>query len=809
MAASTAQTLRRILRLGNRLRRLAVRHVAFRVRCLVSIVLLLALTESRAQTGSSTLLRPTGVAYDSGGNLFIADADRNQVLEILIAGSVAVVAGNGTQGYSGDGGPASAAELNAPEAVAVAADGSVLIADTGNHRIRVVQNGQISTLAGNGTRGFSGDGGPPLSASFNRPVAIAVEASGGMLVCDSGNQRVRRISAGTVSTVAGNGTAGYSGDGALAAAAELDQPSAVIAAPDGRIFISDTGNQRVRVVTTDGRIATFAGTGVAGFSGDGQLATKAKLSRPRGLALDSAGDLLVLDQNNHRLRSVATDGTISTMAGSGVQGASADGMTAVLASADQPVATAISEFGWPVIADSGSRSLRLLLDDGKLYAPGGLSARTTQLNAATPKATYGSANATASLVGLPGVPRGFVRVFEGTTQLGQSALNQAAATVTLPSLAAGPHALTIVYGGDGLHPSSTANSTIVVSQAPVTATADATTVSYGAALPILKGSLSGLLPQDAGNVTASFTAGTSSNPAVGSYPINAILEGKGSSNYTLSLAADSGSLKIVPAGTEAALSTPSTAYEGLPLQLSASVMSMTSGTPTGSVQFFDGGVLVATAGLLNGSATAIDLSPTAGSHTLSVVYSGDLNFLPSSSAKVAAAVSSMPDFGIGIKGTSQQTVLAGSTAMYGLTVASSSGPFTGAVTLSAIGLPPGASASFSPSAVVPGVASADVTMTIVTSSQTAQVRSEQGRMAVALTGFLILPIFGLRKRRSRTTLAAVCTLAAIVPLVGCGARTISESALAVKSYTITVKGTSTNLAGSVVVHSAVVTLGIQ
>ena len=809
MAVFTAQTLRRILRLGNLLRRLTVRRVAFRVRCLVSTVLLLALSVSRAQTGSSTFLRPTGVAYDASGDLFIADVDRNQVLEILVAGSIAVVAGNGTQGYSGDGGPASAAELNAPEAVAVAADGSILIADTGNQRVRVVQNGQISTLVGNGMRGFSGDGGSPLSASFDQPVAVAVEASGGVLICDSGNQRIRRISAGIVSTVAGDGTAGYLGDGALAVAAELNQPSAVIAAPDGRIFVSDTGNQRVRVVTADGRIATFAGNGVAGFGGDGQAATTATLSRPRGLALDAAGDLLILDQNNHRLRSVATDGTISTLVGNGVQGASADGTTAILAPADQPVAMAISSFGWPVIADSASRTLRLLLDDGKLYAPGGLSARTTQLNAVTPNATYGSANARASLVGLPGAPRGFVRVFEGATQLGQSTLDQAAATVSLPSLAAGSHTLAIVYSGDGLHPSSTANSMIVVSQASVIATADATTVSYGAALPALKGSLSGLLPQDAGSVTASFTASTSSKPAVGSYPINAVLQGTGSSNYTLSLAADSGSLNVVPAATVAALSTPSTAYEGLPLQLSASVTSTTSGIPTGSVQFFDGGVLVASTSLLNGSATAIYLSPAAGSHTLSVAYSGDSNFLSSSSAKVAATVSSMPDFGIGIKGTSQQTVLAGSTATYALTIASSGVPFTGAVTLSAGGLPPGATASFSPSAVVPGAATSDVTMTIVTPSQTAQVHRTHSRVAIALAGLLILPIFGLRKRSMRATLAAVCALAAMVTMVGCGARTVSESALAAKSYTITIKGTSTNLAGSVVVHSAVVTLGVQ
>ena len=809
MAALTAQTLRRILRLGNRLRRLAVRRIALGVGCLMPILLVLGVSACRAQTSAPVLLRPTGLAYDPAGDLFIADADRNQVLEILIAGSVAVVAGNGTQGYSGDGGPASAAELNAPEAVAVAADGSILIADTGNQRVRVVQNGQISTLAGNGTRGFSGDGGPPLSVSFDRPVAVAVEASGGVLICDSGNQRVRRVSAGIVSTVAGNGTAGYSGDGTLATAAELNQPSAVIAAPDGRIYIADTGNRRVRMITADGRISTLAGNGAMGFSGDGQPATSAALSRPRGLALDAAGNLLIVDQNNHRLRCVAPDGTISTLAGSGVQGTSADGATAVLAAADQPVAAAVSSFGWPAIADSSSRTLRLLLDDGKLYAPGGLSKRTTQLSAATPDATYGSARAMVSLVGLPEAPHGSVRVLEGAAQLGQTALTQATASVSLPGLAVGSHTLAIVYGGDGIHPSSTASSTVVVSPAPVTASAASATVSYGALLPAFQGSLSGVLPQDAGNVTASFAVSATNMPAVGSYPIKAVLHGAGSSNYALSLATDSGSLTVVQAGTMAALTTPPTAYEGLPLRLSASVTSTTSGIPTGSVQFIDGGIVVASAPLLNGSATAVYLSPAAGSHTLSVAYSGDSNFLTSSSAKMMASVSSIPDFGVAVNGSSQQTVLAGSVASYGFTIASTGGPFTGAVTFSASGLPPGASANFSPSTVVPGASSADVRLAISTTTQSAQNHRASGGIALAVAGGLLLPMFRRRKQGFRFLLAVSGTIAIMSSLFGCGARTVSESTLAVKSYTITVKGTSTNLAGNVVVHSTDVTLGVQ
>lgn len=774
----------------------------------MALSLLSVATVVRAQTSAAALLRPAGAAYDGAGNLFIADANRQQVIELSVGGTITVVAGNGTQGFAGDGGPALAAELNSPEGVAVGPDGTIYIADTGNQRIRAVAGGQITTFAGTGTKAFAGDGGAALAAAFNQPVALALDSSGALLVCDQGNQRVRRVSGGLITTLAGNGVQGFAGDGAAATSAELNEPSAVAVGADGRIYIADTGNQRVRVVGVNGQIATFAGTGAAAFSGDGASATSATLSGPRGLALDIAGNLYIADAGNHRLRRVTPAGTIQTVVGSGVQGSAGDATPASTAAMNLPIATAVSGFGWPLLADSADRSLHVLLDDGKIYAPAGLSGRKTQLSASTPNAIYGAARASMTVASDAGVARGSVRVLDAGRDVGQGTLAGGAATVLLSALAAGTHTITSLYAGDGVHPSATSTSSISIAPAPVVASAGSATVSYGAPLPTLVGSLTGVLPQDAGNVSAVFSAAAPSMPAVGSYPISAVLSGSASANYAVTGAADSGTLTVVPAATVAALSPPTGAYEGLPLQLSARVSSTTSGVPTGSIEFLDGNAVIASAPLFNGSATAVYLAPASGAHSFSVVYSGDANFLASSSAKLVASVNAMPDFGVSVMGAAQQTVLAGSSAAYGLSVASLGTPFTGAVMLSASGLPAGSSATFSPPTVVPGSSIANVTMTISTAAQTAQMHPYRDAAGV-LACCLLVPAFVRRRRALHAAFICLSCSALILGLAGCGARTVSESALPSTSYTINVKATSTNLAGNLVVHSVAVTLALQ
>jgi hypothetical protein len=377
----------------------------------------------------------------------------------------------------------------------------------------------------------------------------------------------------------------------------------------------------------------------------------------------------------------------------------------------------------------------------------------------------------------------------------------------LATLSAGTHTLTALYTGDGLHPGSSATTTVVVSPAPVTASAMATTVSYGAAVPSLTGTVAGLLPQDQASVTPVFSASAPPMAAVGGYPITAVLTGSAASNYTLTMAANSGVLTVVPAASIAKLTQPAAAYAGLPLQLNATVASTTAGVPTGSVEFLDGGKVVATAALVNGSASAVDLSVGAGEHTLSVAYSGDANFRESTSANVLQAVNAMPDFTVAAAGVSKQTVVAGSTAMFGLTVSSDGEPFTGAVTMSASGLPSGASVIFSPPAVVPGASSAPVTMTVTTSTLSARRRGTLPELALCMTGLVL--VFKRKGRRAIPRLIAVVALLGVFGLSGCGARTASEAVLPVQSYSIVVRATSTNLAGNVVEHTTGVTLSVE
>ena len=217
------------------------------------------------------------------------------------------MAGNGTAGFSGDGGVATSAELNFPWGVVVDTTGNVYIADSANNRVRkvAVSSGNISTFAGNGTAGFSGDGGAATSAELNYPEGLAVNAAGDVYVSDRSNSRVRKVAAGIISTVAGNGTGGYSGDGGAATSAELCDPSELALDPSGNIYIADVINQRIRKVTvSSGMISTVAGNGTSGFLGDGGAAASAELYYPNGVAVDAAGNIYVVDTDNQRIRAV-------------------------------------------------------------------------------------------------------------------------------------------------------------------------------------------------------------------------------------------------------------------------------------------------------------------------------------------------------------------------------------------------------------------------------------------------------------------------------------------------------------------------
>jgi sugar lactone lactonase YvrE len=250
---------------------------------------------------SAKLGYPSGVAVDTVGNLFIAD-NYSRIRKVTPAGIISTVAGIGGYGwFSGDGGPATAAQLHDPTGVAVDAADDLFFADGQNQRIRkVTPAGIISTVAGNGSAGFSGDGGPATAAQLGYPSGVAVDTAGDLFIADNGNQRIRKVTpAGIISTVAGNGIYGFSGDGGPATAAQLNLPSGVAVDTAGNIFIAD-GNNRIRKVTPAGIISTVAGNGIYGFSGDGGPATAAQLNFPDGVAVDAAGSIFIADGDRIR-----------------------------------------------------------------------------------------------------------------------------------------------------------------------------------------------------------------------------------------------------------------------------------------------------------------------------------------------------------------------------------------------------------------------------------------------------------------------------------------------------------------------------
>lgn len=264
-----------------------------------------------AAANAAQLDSPSDVVVDPAtGDLIIADTGNHRIRRVDVAsGNISTVAGDGTPGNGGDTGPGPAAQLNGPSGVVVLANGDVLITDENNNRVRclLAVSGDLVAFAGAaaGVAGFSGDGGPGLLAQMRQPRGITRDAAGNIFIADAGNHRVRRMSAGTITTVAGNGTAGFSGDGAAATAAQLNFPHGLALHPDGSLLIADSTNNRIRLVVLGGNISTFAGTGAVGPGGDGGAATAAQLSIPLGLSFDSNTNLFFADRDNHKIRRIA------------------------------------------------------------------------------------------------------------------------------------------------------------------------------------------------------------------------------------------------------------------------------------------------------------------------------------------------------------------------------------------------------------------------------------------------------------------------------------------------------------------------
>ena len=290
-----------------------------------------------AATFSSHPMRVTG---DHAGSLFVADAHHARIRKIDTATStITTVAGCGIEGYSGDGGLAVHARIASPHGTALDREGNVYIADLKNDRIRKVDaaTGIITTVAGSGEHGYSGDGSPATDAMLASPIAVTASADGDLYIADHRNSRIRKVDAATgiINTVAGTGQQGFRGDGGPATHAAISLPRDVAPDADGSLYVADGANNRIRKVDPDGTITTVAGTGETEFSGDGGPAHLANLSMPYSIALDCEGNLYIVDTGNRRIHRIdASTGIITTIAGNGSYGFSGDGGPAI----DAPLA---------------------------------------------------------------------------------------------------------------------------------------------------------------------------------------------------------------------------------------------------------------------------------------------------------------------------------------------------------------------------------------------------------------------------------------------------------------------------------------
>ena len=314
---------------------------------------------------------PDGVAIDGAGNIYIAGNSNHRVRMVNPAGIISTVAGNGQAAFGGDGGPATSASLFSPRRLTLDADENLYIADAGNHRVRKVNpEGVITTVAGDGVSDFGGDGGPATAAQLSFLTDVAVDDTGEFYIADSANHRVRKVTPeGVISTAVG--TSHYAGDGGPATQALLFSPFNMEPDGDGNIYISDTDNNVVRKATADGIISTVAGVGVFGFSGDGGPAQSASLARPMGLVLDSAGNLYIADDRNHRVRRVTPDGVIDTVAGTGAFGFSGDSGPATEARFDDPIGLALDQDNNLYISDRDNHRVRRVTPDGTITTVAG------------------------------------------------------------------------------------------------------------------------------------------------------------------------------------------------------------------------------------------------------------------------------------------------------------------------------------------------------------------------------------------------------------------------------------------------------
>jgi hypothetical protein len=684
-------------------------------------------TGDGAAATAATLNGPSAVATDVFGNVYIADTGNNVVRVVNAAGNISTFAGTGTAGFSGNGGVATSALLNGPAGLAVDLAGNVYISDTNNDEVREVtlaKGNLISLIAGNGSAGYAGDGGLATASALNDPLGLVVDSSYNVYIADSNNDVVRKITASTglISTIAGMpNTGGYSGDVGLATSAELSAPSALTLDAASNLYIADAGNDVIRQVSASGQtITTIVGTaGVASYLGDGGAATAATLNEPGGIAIDGSDNLYILDAQNSVVREVSltttpaiafADTVVSTTNSTPVtktlqnlgnlslsitgvnvsaqftqQSTTANGVLNCGTTASSTVAASLASGAGcatvvafaPTLLQSNTGSLTLTDNAGnttgstQLIAVSGkgVSALDT-VTVNVPTVSYPAASQATITVTSSGVAgTGTVTYsIDGTSTPQTATLVSGTVTVNLGSLPSGAHVINVNYPGNSTYGDTTASAAFLVQGYTVSMSVvlNPTTPTYGSPVSatVTLASTAGTPP--VGTVSYrldnSLTRGATETSDTATFSLGTLAVGKHTMVVTyMGNTQDEAVIQTVtivvnPAPTTIILmpswpstdltptSSPSTPYTGQTITFTATVSDLLGIIPAGTIQFMDGTTLLCTNTLASGS-TSITISalttssPTtcpallvAGTHALTAVYTGSTNFAVSTSA---------------------------------------------------------------------------------------------------------------------------------------------------------------------------------
>jgi sugar lactone lactonase YvrE len=647
---------------------------------------------------------PAGITMDGAGDLYFVDTGNHAVRRVdAVSGLITTVAGTlAVQGYSGDGHAATSATLSLPEGLALDASNNLFIADTGNNVIREVDasTGDIRTVAGTGIAGYNGDSRLATTATLNQPWNLAIASDTSLYIADLSNNRVRKVdAAGIISTVSGDGARGFAGDGSAASTAELNAPAAVTFDPAGNLYIADSGNNRVRkIYAGTSVIQTITGTDSEQFAGDGGAASAASLYGPYALSFSQAGDLLVADMFHNRLRRISATSitleyaTIRVSKTSSPQsiGLENDGNASLnlaapvlINAALDPATTTCStntaiypagscvlgvEFAPTSVGTLVTGQVALNSDAGNspasIYLEGEvLSVEPTSValsSSVNPSLVGGTVDFNATVTSADTSRSGAVTFFDGSTQLCQTTLTSAGtAACSISTLALGQHTITANYAGDANNASSVSTALIQVVKQPTSLTL---TTSPNPAIVTQTVTLS---------VTASAAAGTPTGTVVfydGSTALySATLDASGNASYataqllpgthhlSVQYAGDASDASgqsanvnevIQQASTVTTLSSNNaTSTVGDTVTFTASVVSGNGPQPTGSISFMEGTTILGSAAVTNAGTATLSLSTLPpGLHPIVAVYSGDTDNATSSSSAFNQTVQQITTF---------------------------------------------------------------------------------------------------------------------------------------------------------------------